>query len=365
MRALGLLGTAVVIAACGSSGGGAGGGDGGASSGSSGASSGSSGSSGGSSGGSGGSSGASGSSSGASGSSGGSTSSSGASSSSGGSSGGSSGSSSSSGASSSSSGATGDGGTWWQPSSSAPAHFHWQLSTAFTYPGDVVSGSGDIVYDIDGENNTAANVAQLHALGPNVKVVCYVDVGTYENFRSDAASFPASVLGSQNGWPGEQWLDVRQQSILMPIMTARVKNWCVDKGFDAVEPDNLDGWENSTGFPLTQADNLSYDLAIAQMVHQQGLSVGLKNLPQLAVMLEPNFDWAIDEQCFEFSECSNYMGFTAAGKPVYDVEYNVSPDCATADMLHMNAQKRDLNLAGPSASGYLYMPCMPETQTTW
>src|ERR1019366_2266279 len=129
------------------------------------------------------------------------------------------------------------------------------------------------------------------------------------------AQFPASVLGATNGWPGEKWLDVRQQTILLPLMTARVQSWCVDKGFDAVEPDNLDAWPNPPGFPPPETDTLSSDLAIAAMVHSLGLSVGLKNLPQNAVSLEPNFDWALDEQCFEFMECGSYQGFTAAGKP--------------------------------------------------
>jgi hypothetical protein len=255
----------------------------------------------------------------------------------------------------------------WKPSNAAPSHYHWQLSTTFTVPGDEVAGQGDIVYDIDGENNDAATVAKLHALGPNVKVVCYVDVGTYENFRSDASSFPKSVLGNGvQGWPGEQWLDVRQQSVLLPIMKNRFVQWCVNKGFDAIEPDNLDGWTNNPGFPFTQADNLSYDTAIADLAHSLGLSIGLKNLPGNSDALEPSFDWALDEQCAEYSECDSYKtSFLAHGKPVWDVEYNTAPDCATLGALHMNAQKRDLNLVGPSASGYVYQPCIADSTTTW
>jgi hypothetical protein len=265
-------------------------------------------------------------------------------------------------------GAEGGGGHggWWTPTSAAPSHYHWQLSTTFVYPGDVVAGQGDVVYDIDGETNDAATVAQLHALGPNVKVVCYVDVGTYENYRSDAAQFPASVLGASNGWPGEQWLDVRQQSILLPIMKNRFVQWCVNKGFDAIEPDNLDAWSNNPGFPITEAENLSYDTAIAALAHSLGISVGLKNLPENSATLEPSFDWALDEQCTEFSECDSYTtSFLAKGKAVWDVEYNVAPDCATASSAHMNAQKRDLNLVGPADTGYSYTPCVPDSQSTW
>jgi hypothetical protein len=260
----------------------------------------------------------------------------------------------------------GDGGTWWTPSSAEPIHFHWQLSDPMTIPGDEIAGQGQIVYDIDGETNDASTVAALHALGPNVKVVCYVDVGTWENYRSDASQFPSSVLGNTNGWPGEQWLDARQQSILLPLMKARFVNWCQGKGFDAIEPDNLDAWENSSGFPITEAENLSYDNAIASLAHSLGLSVGLKNLPDVVATMEPNFDWALDEQCFQYDECDGLeQSFAANGKAVWIVEYNVTPDCTEAATAHVNAQKRDLNLVAPGDSGYLYQPCIPDSQTTW
>ena len=77
-----------------------------------------------------------------------------------------------------------------------------------------------------------------------------------ENWRLDAGSFPASVKGGSNGWPGERWLDIRQLSVLEPIMDKRLA-MCAAKGFDAVEPDNMDGWQNRTGFPLTAQDQLS------------------------------------------------------------------------------------------------------------
>ena len=59
-------------------------------------------------------------------------------------------------------------------------------------------------------------------------------------------------------------------------MKARFVNWCQAKGFDAIEPDNLDGWSNISN--ISQADNLAYDLAIAQLAHALPLSIGLKNL---------------------------------------------------------------------------------------
>ena len=264
-----------------------------------------------------------------------------------------------------------DGGAVWTPSSAEPIHFHWMIggfSTADILPNQ----NGPVVYDIDGEDSTAADVAAIHAAG--AMAVCYVDVGTLEQGRSDYAQFPSSVVGpADQGWPGENWLLVTaaNQSIILPLMEARFKNWCQAKGFDAVEPDNLDGWTNISG--ITQADNVNYDLAIGKAVHALKFSVGLKNvLTDVSGSDFSNFvsafDWALNEQCYENGECDVYTqsgSFIPSGKAVWDVEYNVSPDCAQADQAHLNAQLTDLDLVGATSSGYLYTPCVPDSQSTW
>ena len=130
------------------------------------------------------------------------------------------------------------------------------------------------VFDIDGFDTPSSVVATLHGHGAHV--VCYVSAGAWENWRPDAGRFPSSVLGSGNGWPGEKWLDIRQLAILRPIMAARF-DICKAKGFDAVEPDNVDGYANSTGFPLTGAQQIAYNKMLAGLAHERGLRVGLKN----------------------------------------------------------------------------------------
>lgn len=249
--------------------------------------------------------------------------------------------------------------SWWKPVSSKPIKLHWQLSTPFSYPRDVVSGA--LVYDLDHEDTTQQVVTQLHSLG--AKTICYVSVGTYENFRSDASSFPPSILGRYNGWVGEKWLDIRRQDILIPIMRKRFIN-CANKGFDAIEPDNIDGWENSSGFPLTRAQGLSYIHAIADLAHSLNLSVGLKNLPGEASELVSTFDWTLNEECFRYSECSGLKSFVAADKAVWNVEYSSRyPNCTSANAWHFNAQRRDINLVGPSKSTYRYVAC--SSNPTW
>ena len=199
------------------------------------------------------------------------------------------------------------------------------------------------MYDLDGFDAPASLVTAMHA--QNTHAVCYIDAGTWENWRPDAGSFPASVLGANNGWPGEQWLDIRQLSVLGPIMTARFQV-CKDKGFDAVEPDNIDAYTNNTSFPLTAQDQLTYNKWIAQTVHALGLSVALKNDVDQVGDLLSSFDFVIDEQCFEFSECDQLLPFINANKAVFEVEYNLNPSqfCAQANAMNFNSMEKDLGL---------------------
>jgi hypothetical protein len=63
------------------------------------------------------------------------------------------------------------------------------------------------VYDIDGFDNSASTVNRLHAL--HKRAICYISVGTWENWRPDASRFPAALRGAADpGWTGEQWLNI-------------------------------------------------------------------------------------------------------------------------------------------------------------
>jgi hypothetical protein len=200
------------------------------------------------------------------------------------------------------------------------------------------------VFDIDGEQNTAGTVARLHALG--ARVICYFDAGGWEDYRSDASSFPESVKGNTiDGWPSERWLDVRQVSVLIPLMEKRVQD-CKAKGFDAVEPDIQDGYTNSTGFPLTAADQLAYNKALAALAHRYGLGVALKNDPEQASEMAAVDDFAVVEECYQYSECSSYSPFIKAGKAVLHVEYKgtTAAFCPSVTALGFSSMKKKLAL---------------------
>ena len=149
------------------------------------------------------------------------------------------------------------------------------------------------MYDIDLFDNDAATVSALHARGR--KVVCYVNAGGWEDWRPDAARFPEAIIGANlDDWEGERWLDIRRIDLLGPIMGARMDS-CQDKGFDGIEPDNVDGFLNDTGFPLTYEDQLRYNIWLAQAAHDRGLSIGLKNDMDQIPDLISHFDSALNE----------------------------------------------------------------------
>jgi hypothetical protein len=201
------------------------------------------------------------------------------------------------------------------------------------------------VIDVDGFDTARSFVSRLHAA--RGYAVCYVDVGTWERWRRDSGRFPQSVLGRGNGWPGERWLDIRQLEVLGAIMRSRMR-MCRAKGFDAVEPDNVDGFANETGFPLSARAQLSYNRWIARTAHRLGLAVALKNDLDQAPSLLQHFDFAIVEQCFEFHECAKARPFVRARKAVFDVEYALplSRFCSRARLLGINALRARESLSG-------------------
>ncbi|CAN0460074.1 unnamed protein product, partial [Phaeothamnion confervicola] len=106
----------------------------------------------------------------------------------------------------------------WQP---APG-LTWQIQFAEPFTGDSIGRQTPVqVYDLDGFDTDAATVAMLKARGAHT--LCYMDMGTWEDWRPDAASYPGSVLGKAwNAWPGERYLDIRQLDVLAPILEARL-----------------------------------------------------------------------------------------------------------------------------------------------
>ena len=203
------------------------------------------------------------------------------------------------------------------------------------------------VYDIDGFDNSAATVAALHGRGD--RAVCYIEVGAAESYRPDYAQFPAADLGAVvSGYSAERYLDINDP-VVVRIVEARIA-MCAAKGFDAVEPDIDDSYTETTGFAVTQAQNVQYDITLGAYAHGLGLGWALKNGddPSFAAALQPTADFALDEQCHQYDTCTSFAPFAAAGKAVLEVEYAEAPSqfCPAADAANEDAMAMDVSLSG-------------------
>jgi hypothetical protein len=223
-------------------------------------------------------------------------------------------------------------GDWWKPGPGVS--WQWQLS-------DPIDTGFDVqMYDIDLFDTPQATIDELH--GANRVVICYFSAGSHENWRPDANSFPTETLGRPlDGWPGEKWLDVSHLDALGSIMEARL-DLAVSKGCDGVEPDNIDGYSNDTGFNLRYQDQIAYNRWLASAAHARGLSIGLKNDLEQVRDLVQDFDWALNEECFEYNECDLLVPFIQAGKAVFGVEYKGNPDvfCPRANAMNFDWLKK-------------------------
>jgi hypothetical protein len=217
------------------------------------------------------------------------------------------------------------------PTIAAPlpgASWDWQLSEAIDPP------VGIEVFDADPDNVTREQIMALNEAG--VYTICYVSVGTMEDWRDDAASFndpllyPQPVVGKPyEDWPGEYFLDIRAPT-LRYVMQRRF-NDCALKGFQAIEADNMDVYTNDSGFDISRADTIRYIEQLAADAHGQGMQIGQKNVPELTSDLVGVMDFVITESCFADNWCGDILAYVKAGKPVFNAEYKEqSPDFASA-----------------------------------
>lgn len=231
---------------------------------------------------------------------------------------------------------TSTSGTYWKPK----GKMSWQIQFAGTQDTSIQAA----VYFLDTVGTTASRISQIHTQGQ--KAVCYFSAGTFEDWRPDAASFPDSVKGNNlDEWPGERWLDIRQISILKPIMQKRIA-LAKSKGCDAVMIDNDDNYTNNSGFPLTASNQLTYNRMLATEAHAQNIAIGLNNDLNQIPDLVNDFDFAINESCMEYNECAMVSPFVAAGKTVFHLEYSadISAICALGNSYGFSSMKKNQGL---------------------
>ncbi|MCU0298099.1 MAG: endo alpha-1,4 polygalactosaminidase [Candidatus Nanopelagicales bacterium] len=199
---------------------------------------------------------------------------------------------------------------------------------------------------------------------PGTYGICYINgFQTQPEQRSWwLAKHPGLVLRRDGkpvfdpGWPGEMLLDTRtpaKRKRIASIMEPWMRS-CAQRGYRAIEADNLDSWTRSRGL-LSAKDNVSHARRLADVAHDQGLAFAQKNAASLTG--RSFFDFAIVEQCQRYQECDRFLN--AYDDRVIEIEYR-RRDFVEACRDHgdrVSVVLRDVALREPGRRGYRYASC--------
>jgi endo-alpha-1,4-polygalactosaminidase (GH114 family) len=228
-----------------------------------------------------------------------------------------------------------------------------------------ITGNGHFVVN-------RAGVRAIHKAGGHA--IAYIDAGDAETFRPDyhrLVHFDKRCDGCLIGqpfskvFPDEFFMNLNnnkgQRDFILKVMRDRLKK-AARAGFDGVEWDIVDTYdEGHTGFHISYRTQLKFDTRLANLAHDHGMTVALKNDAGQVDDLLPYFDYAVVEQCFQYHYCTAHPGpgwdaFIAQGKPVFEVEYRVPPRkfCAQANSLGFSSIHKARNF---SLFAQPYLPC--------
>lgn len=199
--------------------------------------------------------------------------------------------------------------------------------------------------------------------------ICYVN--GFQTQPGERESWPADLILMESdgspvfdpGWPDEAVLDTSDSARRQDI-AARLSesiDTCAQKGFDAIEFDNLDSYTRSGGW-LDIDDNAALAKLLTSYSHKLGLAVAQKNTAEHAARLRQDvgFDFAVVEECAAFDECGLYTD--VYGAAVIGIEYPNSlrepfeTVCAHEDR-PSSMTLRDRHLVGPNDAEYVFEPC--------
>jgi endo-alpha-1,4-polygalactosaminidase (GH114 family) len=213
---------------------------------------------------------------------------------------------------------------------------------------------------------------------PAAYSICYVNAfQTQDDERGvdrpdERSNWPARLvlkrLGDDPNWGGEYLVDISSAA-----KRARAAAWvqqmirvCADKGFDAVEYDNLDSWTRFDGTPIEgqvpfgKEQAIRYAKTLTKRAHALGLAVAQKNTLQLSRRQSHDrigFDFAIAEECGRYRECRDWRA--RFGNHVIDIEYRRTDfkRACRAIGSRTSVVLRDLNVTRPGSRTYRYAAC--------
>ncbi|RVD87659.1 uncharacterized protein DFL_001877 [Arthrobotrys flagrans] len=220
-----------------------------------------------------------------------------------------------------------------RPSQTATAA-HWQPTAGETWQITLIRPPNNTdekvsAYDIDLFDNSFSFIASLKLKG--YKVICYFSAGSYEDWRPDTKYFTKNDYGeAMDGWDGEWWLDTNSKNV-RDIVSDRIA-LAQAKGCDAIDPDNINGYQNPTGFNLTEDDAVSFLEFMAGEAHGRGMAIGLKNGGAIVDDVVEYMDFCVQESCVAYNECGPYRAFLEYNSPVFHLEYPDESEMTAAEI---------------------------------
>ncbi|MFI5841705.1 endo alpha-1,4 polygalactosaminidase [Catenuloplanes sp. NPDC051500] len=196
--------------------------------------------------------------------------------------------------------------------------------------------------------------------------ICYVNA--FQTQPSEAEWWKSNHDDLLLKKSGQYVVDGEWDEILLDVSTSAkrtavaniVGGWidgCATKGFNAVEPDNQDSYDRSENL-LTKQNALDFIKLIATRAHTKGLAIAQKNTTAFGTAGKAaGLDFAVAEQCGEWSECEDYTDVYGAN--VVAIEYKDSAYSAACSAVgsKISVVRRDKLVTAPGSGTYIYKEC--------
>lgn len=235
--------------------------------------------------------------------------------------------------------------------------FDYQIGGAYTPASDVAIVSRD---------NSESPASGLYN-------ICYINVfqtqnGTLSWWQSNhpdlLLKYTNGTLFEDPGWKGEYFLDTTTDAKRQEIAAVHEAtiDTCAGKGFNAIEPDNLDTFTRSNNL-LTEADNLALAKILADYAHSKNLAFAQKNTGSdlgNSGKSTVGFDFAIAEECQKWGECDAYTN--VYGDNVIEIEYSdngksIFTAACSARGAEISIIYRDRGVVPAGDQNYVYDAC--------
>eukprot|EP00698_Gefionella_okellyi_P023826 TRINITY_DN8249_c0_g1_i1.p1 TRINITY_DN8249_c0_g1~~TRINITY_DN8249_c0_g1_i1.p1 ORF type:complete len:265 (-),score=58.95 TRINITY_DN8249_c0_g1_i1:22-816(-) len=217
-------------------------------------------------------------------------------------------------------------------------HGYWHPTPGVTWD---YQASGNIdaavpvqAYAVPLFETTAESIQAAQAAGK--KVICMFSAGVYEDWRPDAGMYPPSILGEAVDAVDthRRYVNIRATHVsgFSDILSARFE-LALQKGCDAVVPDDTDLYLRRTGFDIETGNQLKFNKWLALQAHSRDITIGLMNSFDLAEDLCATYDFAVAEECNVYDECKFLAGFVAQNKAVLAVSYVENGEQSSASVV--------------------------------